>query len=66
MQGTQASREFWKQGVRSGLLVYTVRLESWGQREQFCAVAASWGTGLDQGATPSVCVGVEVRMRAST
>lgn len=34
MQGTQASKEFWKQGVRSGVLVYIDRLESWGQKTQ--------------------------------
>ena len=35
MQGTQASTEFWKQGVKSGLSVCTDRLESWGQRKEF-------------------------------
>ena len=39
-QGAQASRELWKQGVRSGLSVCTDRLESCGQREELSAGAA--------------------------
>lgn len=35
MQGSQASREFWKQGVKSGLSVCRDRLESWEKREEF-------------------------------
>lgn len=72
MQGTQASTEFWKQGVKSGLSVCTDRLESWGQREEFRgSLVQPWahaaGRGLGQRGAPCApgvrrCVNMKVEV----